>query len=146
MTFFQKNILRSFFAASGSPVHGESNDTLFASNRSKLVEKLSSEKAYVEKTLSTGARIVNKMNFEIDLLYLPIDFKNSFCAQKVLSASILLFLERKLHKKFLIGKSEKSSSMFFFYFTLNEIFVKTAKFQNVDLIAETSATPLNRPF
>ncbi len=43
---FLENILRGFFADSCSPVHGESNDTLFASNQSKLVEKLSSAGTY----------------------------------------------------------------------------------------------------
>ncbi len=89
MTFFQENILPSFFADSCSPVHGESNDTLCASNRSKLMEKLSSEETYVEKTLSTGAGILNKIDFEIDLQRLPIDFKNSFCAQIMRSARTL---------------------------------------------------------
>ncbi len=79
MTFFQKNILPSFFSDSGSPVHGESNDTLCASNRPKLVEKLSSAETYFEETLTMGARILNKIDFEIDLLRLPMDFKNSFC-------------------------------------------------------------------
>ncbi len=79
MTFLQKNILRGFFSDSGSPVHGESNDTLCASNRSKLVEELSSEETYVEKTLSMGARILNKIDFEIDLLSLQKKKKNYFC-------------------------------------------------------------------
>ncbi len=84
MTFFKKNITE-LFADSGSPVHSESNDTLCASNRSKLVEKLKPEERYFEKSLSTGVGILNKMNFAIDLLCLKIDFKNSFCAQIVRS-------------------------------------------------------------
>ncbi len=89
MTFFQENILRSFFADSDSPAHGESNDTLCASNRSKLVEKLSSPETYVEKTLSTGAGILNKIDFEIDLLCFSTDLKKNFCMRCPVSARIL---------------------------------------------------------
>ncbi len=108
MTFFSKNILCTwFFLDSGSPVHGKSNDTLCASNRSKLVEKYKLEEScfdlFRKKLKYTGAGILNKMNFEIDLQCLPIDFKNSlwklqkFFFQIVRSARILLFSVKKLN-------------------------------------------------
>ncbi len=76
MSFFQKNIFTELFSDSSSPVHGESNDILCASNRSELVEKLSSAETYDEKCLTMGAGILSKIDFEISLLRLPIDFKN----------------------------------------------------------------------
>ncbi len=104
---------KQFFPDSGSSVHGESNDTLTASNRPKLVEKLSSAETYLEKTLTMGARILNKIDFEIDLLRLPMDFKNSFCVFFSGFDFVLWFSAKKLHKKILIGKSENRVQYFF---------------------------------
>ncbi len=138
MTFFRK----TFRAI----VHGESNDTLCASNRSKLVEKLSSAETYDEKCLSTTRSYWTKNFLQIDLQLLPTDLKKFFCAHFRGSCRTSTFIPKKPGKKIWIGKSEKSSFTLNFNFSSKLIFVKTAKFQNVDLRAETSATPTKWPF
>ncbi len=49
--FFRKTFYLSLFPDSDSPVHGESNDRLCVSKRSKLMEKLNSAETCFEKSL-----------------------------------------------------------------------------------------------
>ncbi len=98
MTFFQKNILHGFFSDSGSPVHGESNDTLCTSNRSKLVEKYKLEESCFEKKLKYFAFFLSISNFEIDLLF-PNRFKNFFLrAPSAFCPDLIIFSEKAEQK------------------------------------------------
>ncbi len=62
MTFFlEKKRFTEFFSDFGSPIHGESNDILCASNGSKFVEKLKIAESYVALERKMYSAIFNNI-------------------------------------------------------------------------------------